>query len=503
MPISYVNVAHAYVSTSTPDSLVVSAPSGCQVNDLMVVMIVAHGAVSLPAISNPAGWTQIGSDITGGSSMYRRIRVLWRRWQTGDTSWTWTCTMTSGTLQCQGQVIAFRGVDTTTAVDASNTANGTSGTTITVPTFNTTVANTMLLFFTGAAFTSARTFSAETANSVGMTEADDYSGGSNTSGTAVSYLAKAASGATGSFVATINSSNNYLWWGFALALRPVAGTIYTDTITLAGASGLAQASVASLVGNVTMAGATGIPVTSNANQSVLVALAAASGMQQQAPGSFNHSLNLAAASALVALGGLSFQALVTLAGSTGISASAAKTMQAALTLAGTATCSPSGILVMTQAIQLLASSGLPITVTNLIQTLVQLNASSGMAQGALRDSSPAIILSSSSTLTVVLAGGAVYDVALTLGAAAGLTANHLATLIGTLTLAGNTSLALNNNQLMAANLILQAASGLDQRGGFDYQAALLLAGISGLVTDGSMGTPPLENFILRRRRARA
>lgn len=202
--------------------MTISAPANCQVGDILIAWILARGTSS--SITTLSGWNLIGSPAKVGSLTFK---LFWHVWGTGETSYSWTM---AGGYYSAG-IIAWRGVNNTSPIGASNYASGTTGTTVTVTTINAAAPNSMIDFRMGDYYTSNRTFASETLNSVAMTE--QYDMGNNRNGNAGSYKSQAASGATGSGVGTISGSITE-WAGGMVSLTPavreLSGVAAGDTV---------------------------------------------------------------------------------------------------------------------------------------------------------------------------------------------------------------------------------------------------------------------------------
>jgi chitodextrinase len=109
----------AATATGTTTSTSVAAPTGVRAGDVLVAAVSTRGA---PAITAPAGWTQVRVD-TNGTTMRQ---ALFTRVATGTEGPTaWTLSRAQSTVV---QVLAYRGVDTAAPVLASAGATSTTAT---------------------------------------------------------------------------------------------------------------------------------------------------------------------------------------------------------------------------------------------------------------------------------------------------------------------------------------------------------------------------------------
>jgi hypothetical protein len=115
--VSFVSAATA---TGTTTSTAVASPAGLQAGDVLVAAVSARGA---PTITAPAGWTQVRMDANGTTM---RQAVFVKAVTGADGSSTWTLSSAQASVV---QVLAYRGVNTTTPVIASA---GTTSTTAAV-----------------------------------------------------------------------------------------------------------------------------------------------------------------------------------------------------------------------------------------------------------------------------------------------------------------------------------------------------------------------------------
>jgi len=192
----------------TATSLVIPAPAGQVVGDVMLAVVSARGNPNFVA---PAGWTLIRLDISG----FTMRQGIWYKVVTASepASYTWTW---SGAQAAAGGIAEYGGVSTTNPVDAHSGLVSANATTknIVAPSVTTTVAGDMIVGFFGDAQNTSITPPA------GMTERFDVvsNAGTYPDNIEVSDSTQPTAGATGDRTATtpINAWNI----GQLVALRP-------------------------------------------------------------------------------------------------------------------------------------------------------------------------------------------------------------------------------------------------------------------------------------------
>jgi hypothetical protein len=197
-------------------SLVVTIPAAVQVGDIMVVQV--FGAWAPYAITTPAGWTVIRDDVNsanGHQSVYRKVAV------SGDTGGAATVTFVQSTsMFIAANLVAYSGVNPATPINAqgATTSSASGDTTVTAPSATSTLPNTMVLdlfgMYTGGA--AGITF---TVPAVLRSSAQDAS--PNVVGKLCDQ-ALAATGASGSQVATAVGGTVSNWVATTLILAPAA-----------------------------------------------------------------------------------------------------------------------------------------------------------------------------------------------------------------------------------------------------------------------------------------
>lgn len=214
--ITRVGVTTAVSARTSASTLTLPGPpTGITTNDVMLLVLSASGA-SLTAITPPPGWVQI--NLTSGAAHSQAIfRKFASATEAGPYTFTWTYTGSpGGGNRAISYTIAYRGVDTTTPIDAAGGQYNTPArNTVVTPTISTTVANTQLVGFFGLPNNvSGGTLPASMGNAYSQTAGGGTGGSKVLSGDE----ARAATGATGTRTATFGSSAVSV--GHLIALRP-------------------------------------------------------------------------------------------------------------------------------------------------------------------------------------------------------------------------------------------------------------------------------------------
>ena len=217
------------VVSSTNTSLTFTAPTGTTAGDLMLVQLTVRGG-SATTFAAPSGWTLLRRDNNSllAQAVYYRFATA-----SEPASYSWTF---SPSNRAVGAIAVYRGVDTTTPIDASGGQSNAASLSVTAPSITTTVANARLVGFFGTANGNA----AFTPPS-GMNERVDLgtSAGPNGATITVTDSTQAAAGATGTRTATATTSASNI--GQLVALRPAVVVLTPgrfnayETSTAAGA----------------------------------------------------------------------------------------------------------------------------------------------------------------------------------------------------------------------------------------------------------------------------
>ena len=199
-------------SSVSRSTITLGRPAGTAAGQVLVASIATNPDATIVP-SNP-GWTVLRNDVISGAV---RQAVYVRVVGSGDpTAYQWT--IPEGTRRVTGGMTAYAGVDTANPVNAVGATMNASGTAISAPSISTTVANTMLVQV--VAVNAEGTLTAP----AGMTEAWEAAS-PNTGSTrdvlaSSSFAVQAATGATGTRVATASLPGQSI--GVLLALRPAA-----------------------------------------------------------------------------------------------------------------------------------------------------------------------------------------------------------------------------------------------------------------------------------------
>lgn len=226
VPVTAAWSAVTYVSTGVPtlannnvSSVQINNPTGLAVGDLMLAFVSQNNPGS-PIVSSATGWTSVltrtytnGTDTVGTSVYYRFATAA----DISNGSFTFSFT---SSRRSAGAIMAFRGVDTVSPINASGSQGNASSTSLTAPSITTLDRNTMLV-----AYYSFVQGSNSATPPTGMTEAFDIATGAGPNGLTVEggYGSQAAVGATGTKVATAASASVNI--GALVALSPAATTL--------------------------------------------------------------------------------------------------------------------------------------------------------------------------------------------------------------------------------------------------------------------------------------
>ena len=193
-------------TNNVTSSLQISAPAGRQTNDFMLATITVR---SSRTITPPSGWTLVRVD-TSGTALRQAI---YRRFVIGSepSSYTWSF---SGTTGAAGTIAVYRGVDTTTPIEAnSGRVNGSS---TQVPTNPITTATThaAVVAMYGVAWNAALTVP----DTLDERVAASMQNGQIRLAVKVADLVRPVPGSTGALTAT--SGRSAVSIGQLVALRP-------------------------------------------------------------------------------------------------------------------------------------------------------------------------------------------------------------------------------------------------------------------------------------------
>jgi hypothetical protein len=192
-------------------TLSINAPASAAANTVLIAAITVVGG-SAATVTPPSGWNLVNS-IDNGSAIKQ---VIYCRVTTSSetTPYVWTF---DTTRKASGGIMRFTGVDTLAPIDVFSGQTTLSGTSHTVPSITTTVANTRLVASLSLATSS--NFTAPT----GMTERFDVSGGGGT-GTTTEGAEQLQSTAGVIAAKTTTSGAAAVGITHILALRPTGAT---------------------------------------------------------------------------------------------------------------------------------------------------------------------------------------------------------------------------------------------------------------------------------------
>lgn len=231
-------VAASNTTYASRTNTTVTKPTGTVDNDLVVLFFLNGRASSYgPAPTPPPGFTLLSGTQVNGWGFYVSTWIYYRVASSEGASWTFT----HAAITTQAFAVAYRGVDTTTPLDATATTNTGGGTTRTWTGLTTATADAMLLAL-GHDF-------ADTANNLtppaGLTERIEVN--------PLVYAAeqvRATPGATGNFSHAVNNNSGESKWAAALlALRPTSSSGVTGTL-----NATSPKATADLNGSVTVTG---------------------------------------------------------------------------------------------------------------------------------------------------------------------------------------------------------------------------------------------------------
>lgn len=152
---TFVAASQSGVNDSFTSTVSIPIPAGTQADDIIVLAVEIWDASTMPTITWPSGFVQVGStiDIPSGSGV-QGYAVAWKRSTSGEGSGNYSVGY-SATRWSQGIGIALRGVDTsaTPAYEASGTSLNSSGGTACAAISFTTLTDDGFLLWIGASDT--------------------------------------------------------------------------------------------------------------------------------------------------------------------------------------------------------------------------------------------------------------------------------------------------------------------------------------------------------------
>ena len=214
MSIVHVDTQSAHAANT--DTVTVTKPTGTQANDFLIAFIAIEDETQDPAA--PGGWTELGDLVAS----IQRFACFWKVAGASEGA-SYDFTAGTSTTDIAATLSAYRGVDTASPVDTSNSvANATS----TNPSLSvtTTVANAALVAALGFDISSGKPPTTENYSSDdGMTERHDDLGGGDLLHACYDELDAGAAGSkTRSFT---YSSSETVHSYFLVALTPASRII--------------------------------------------------------------------------------------------------------------------------------------------------------------------------------------------------------------------------------------------------------------------------------------
>src|SRR5581483_6207458 len=204
----------ASAQNGVASSLVLPVPAGVAAGNVLLAVV---DVASSNTVSTPAGWTLVRSDVTTASG---GVTGQWAYYHVAGgsepASYTWQL---GGKVGAAGAILAYSGADTTNPIDAAaGQAGSTKSTAITAPSVTTTVAGDMLVGLFG--IHGQHTVTPPATMSERTDLAQPSSGGQKVTSETADAV-KATAGATGTRVATADSSGYGV--GQLVALRAPSG----------------------------------------------------------------------------------------------------------------------------------------------------------------------------------------------------------------------------------------------------------------------------------------
>lgn len=369
MAISYVGTGAVANNTSASTTLNVAYPASLAANDLLVLFVAVSSATA-PTL--PAGFTSQASITSGGSSPALRVMT---KLATGSESGSLACTTPNVTSH--GQMLAYRGVDTTTPVDvaAGTYSNSSASTSYAMSSVTTTVANTVLVG-AGAGNQASGSWTPPSSPAAFTELTDNITAipkftvahlvpwtGSGATGTVTfttgsirgcaAFIALRPGGSTFSSTADVATTATISASG-AMTTQSTGAVATTTTITAAGSKITASTGAGATTATITAAGSYitsstateavtatitaigGLTVASTATEPITATIAAAGGLLVASTASVPVTTTITASGAKIAA------STATVATTTTITASGAKITQSTATEAVAATISASG-----------------------------------------------------------------------------------------------------------------------------------------------------------------
>jgi len=196
MAITFVNFNSATTATAT---LTVTKPTSTTTDDFLIAVVSGFRTGADFTIVNPSGWTELWEDSYNNGGDIQRVWIGWLK-AGGSEPANYAWTGTTWTDAC-GAISCYRGVDTSSPIDASGRNINSAAAVPTAPTISPATSNAMLLYLVGSAATSPNTAPG------GMTERVDTANGAN-DGVYMADEQLAASGPTGTRLGTVGTNGD-------------------------------------------------------------------------------------------------------------------------------------------------------------------------------------------------------------------------------------------------------------------------------------------------------
>jgi hypothetical protein len=241
--------ARGQTSAAGLNSLTLTPPAATQAGDVMVAQVANRDGTY--ALTAPAGWalvTRDSSSATVTSALYVKVA--------GANEPAATFSMATGNVQMVGGIVAYSGVSTSNPVDTFAVGAG-QGTSATVPSVTTTVANAMLVH----TFLKRQEFLAAPAGTTPRWGLTSGTGAGNAGATAADVL---FAGPGVSTARSSSSANSFVteWVAHTVALRPALGPpSVAVSWTASSSSGATGYLVERLVGGAVQASSTVTPIS--------------------------------------------------------------------------------------------------------------------------------------------------------------------------------------------------------------------------------------------------
>lgn len=206
----------AYGGNTGGDDITVALPAGLSSGDYLLAFVFVSNQVSAGQYgATPSGWTRLYESVSA-SGRSGWVYEAW--WNGSDTDVVFPDNAAWGTSRRVGGVIAFRGVDNTTSIDAVATANPylpAAGTTMAVPSDLTTVTDGAVMVVVADANTSAGNYATPTADPSGWDRPCAYEvGPGDGSGASASWMHLFTKEAA---TAGAQSGPSWTWTGSSIA----------------------------------------------------------------------------------------------------------------------------------------------------------------------------------------------------------------------------------------------------------------------------------------------